>query len=155
MESAQALQPFTAETHLWARSRPLPQGGEGVRFAFETHYVGDIRAGRTTILDTYLLKSLDSFDFSALNGGVRLVVIPCHTSRFCVWKVYRDDCMDKACEAAHGTGGQGLKYKLPVAVAIKDSSLAKSMRATMEKYAPNQEGKDWFLEHTVIEDDSD
>ena len=32
--------------------------------------VGDIRAGRTTILDTYLLKSLDVFDFDALWDGL-------------------------------------------------------------------------------------
>merc|ERR1719502_1191047 len=135
MESAQALQPFTAETHLWARSRPLPQGGEGVRFAFETHYVGDIRAGRTTILDTYLLKSLDSFDFTALNGGTRLVIIPC-SGRYCIWRIFRDDCMDKACEIAHATGGQNLKYKLPVLHAVRDSALAKKVWKIMREHAP-------------------
>lgn len=39
-------------------------------FAVLILQVGDIRAGRTTILDTYLLKSLDVFDFDALRDGL-------------------------------------------------------------------------------------
>ena len=43
--------------------------GTGIRFAFQTHYDGDIRAGSTGLLDTYLLKSLDTFAFDALDKG--------------------------------------------------------------------------------------
>merc|ERR1719359_2219338 len=98
METAQALQPFTSEVQVLARARELPEGGTGMRFAYQTHYVGDVRAGRTTILDTYLLKSLDTFDFSSLDAGIRLLVIPCLGNRLCIWKVYKDDCMDRECE---------------------------------------------------------
>lgn len=55
--------------------------------------VGDIRAGRTTILDTYLLKSLDVFDFDAMLDN-KMVVIPCKGSRRCIWLASIDLCAD-------------------------------------------------------------
>ena len=39
LETAQELQQYTSELHLLARGRPLPQGGTGVRLAYQTHYV--------------------------------------------------------------------------------------------------------------------
>ena len=39
LETAQELQRYTSELHLLARGRPLPQGGTGVRLAYQTHYV--------------------------------------------------------------------------------------------------------------------
>lgn len=38
METAQELQRYTTEVHLHARGRALPQGGSGVRLAYQTHY---------------------------------------------------------------------------------------------------------------------
>ena len=43
----------TAEVHLVSPSRP--------KIAFESHYVGDIRAINAEVLDAYQLKSLDAF----------------------------------------------------------------------------------------------
>lgn len=34
-------------------------------------------ASELRLADTYLLKSLDTFDFDGLNGNARLVLIPC------------------------------------------------------------------------------
>jgi len=114
LETAQELQQYTSELHLLARGRPLPQGGTGVRLAYQTHYVGDIRAGRTTLLDTYLLKSLDTFDFDGLNGKERLAIIPCGGGRLCVWNVDVGDCMDQKCRKSHDKSGQNLSYWLPI-----------------------------------------
>jgi len=155
METAQALMPFTSEVHVWARRRDLPQGGKGVRFAYETHYVGDIRAGRTTILDTYLLKSLDSFDFTSLDGGARVVVIPCLGKRRCVWKVFKDDCMDKHCEASHSTSGQNLKYKLPVLVMVKQGFLAKKVEKILKELVPVAWRSHWEVEPANLQEDED
>ncbi|CAJ1413948.1 unnamed protein product [Effrenium voratum] len=108
------LQKYTSEVHLLSRPRDLPQGGKGVRFAFETHYVGDIRAGRTTILDTYLLKSLDTFDFDALPAKHRLALVPC-AGRLCVFDVEEGDCADQHCKRNFALGGQNLSYTVPIA----------------------------------------
>ncbi|XP_066563495.1 FAD-dependent oxidoreductase domain-containing protein 2 isoform X2 [Amia ocellicauda] len=50
-ETAAALLPHTARIALYS---PRP-----VRLAWQTHYVGDLRAVNTELLDTYQLKSLD------------------------------------------------------------------------------------------------
>ena len=50
----------TAELHLVSPSR--------ARIAWESHYVGDIRAINAEVLDAYQLKSLDTFIESDLGG---------------------------------------------------------------------------------------
>jgi len=50
-ETAQAIYGHTNMVHMASRNR--------VRLAWATHYVGDIRAVNTALLDTYQLKSLD------------------------------------------------------------------------------------------------
>ncbi|XP_076075879.1 FAD-dependent oxidoreductase domain-containing protein 2-like isoform X1 [Mytilus galloprovincialis] len=52
-ETAQAIYDRTNYVHMIGRHR--------IRLAWETHYVGDIRAINNEILDTYQLKSLDGF----------------------------------------------------------------------------------------------
>lgn len=52
-ETAQAIYDRTNYVHMIGRHR--------IRLAWETHYVGDIRAVNNEILDTYQLKSLDGF----------------------------------------------------------------------------------------------
>eukprot|EP00435_Cladocopium_sp_Y103_P044276 s2514_g12.t1 len=42
LETAQELQQYTSEVHLLARGRALPEGGSGVRLAYQTHYLGKI-----------------------------------------------------------------------------------------------------------------
>jgi hypothetical protein len=51
----------TAELHLVSPSR--------ARIAFESHYVGDIRAINAEVLDAYQLKSLDTFIDADLGGA--------------------------------------------------------------------------------------
>eukprot|EP00913_Durusdinium_trenchii_P013055 g12255.t1 len=138
LETAQEREHYTSEVHLLSRARTLPEGGHGVRFAYQTHYVGDIRAGRTTILDTYLLKSLDTFDFDALNGQHRLVILPCG-GRLCLWSVQADDCLDRNCSKQHALGGQNLSYKLPVGTAAKDSDLHRRMKELSDRYPAETE----------------
>jgi len=137
LETAQALQPYTAEMHVFARGRDLPQGGKGGRLAYQTHYVGDIRAGRTMIFDTYLLSSLDTFDFDALNGGKRLVVIPCLGSRRCIWTTGQDDCANEDCKNGHEQGAQNLTYWLTVGEFSKDGSMIRHVEALLKKYVPD------------------
>ncbi|CAK0798717.1 unnamed protein product [Prorocentrum cordatum] len=150
METAQELQKYAAETHLYARSRPLPGTKEkGVRFAYETHYVGDIRAGRTTILDTYLLKSLDTFDYNMFEGATRLVVIPCHASRLCIWQVQEGDCADDRCREAHHAGGQDLSYWVDIARFPANSSLSWQARRLMLEHSA-EEVAQWVLEPTTL-----
>jgi hypothetical protein len=158
METAQALQPYTSEVHLFARARVLPQGGYGVRFAYETHYVGDIRAGRTTILDTYLLKSLDSFDFNTFDNGNRLLVIPCLGGRRCMWHVADDDCNDDDCKKKHWKGGQGLNYRLPVVDFVQGGALAQQIRKLLQEHAPGGDtGKfpTWIIEPNNMKESLD
>eukprot|EP00933_Yihiella_yeosuensis_P020232 TRINITY_DN1626_c0_g1_i5.p1 TRINITY_DN1626_c0_g1~~TRINITY_DN1626_c0_g1_i5.p1 ORF type:complete len:746 (+),score=88.01 TRINITY_DN1626_c0_g1_i5:85-2322(+) len=114
METVQELNKYTAEVHQQSRQRDLPGGGKGVRFAYETHYVGDIRAGRTGILDTYLLKSLDTFNFDGLDQqapGSRHLVLPC-LGRLCIWSVSCDEDDEQCVEQAE-QGVQGLNYRIP------------------------------------------
>eukprot|EP01084_Bolivina_argentea_P163065 283730_1 len=51
-EIAQHISQVTAHTHIIMRSRP--------KFAYETHYVGDIRSINMEFIDHYLLKSMDA-----------------------------------------------------------------------------------------------
>lgn len=155
METAQELQKYTAELHVLGRQRPLPQGGEGVRFAYQTHYVGDIRAGRTTILDTYLLKSLDTFDFTALEGAKRLLVLPCQGSRRCIWEVELDDCIDHQCRALHRHGGQNLEYRLPIAMWTGGGHAGHKVRKILSRHAPEEEGHGWNISDATLVDSED
>jgi len=125
-----------------------------VRFAYQTHYVGDIRAGRTTILDTYLLKSLDTFDFNALDGEQRMLVLPCQGSRLCVWGVRSSDCMDEACAEGHFAGGQGLSYRLDMGAWPVGSQRARAARKILAPYA-SSEGDGWRIEPFPIDRDED
>eukprot|EP01084_Bolivina_argentea_P087388 157834_1 len=52
-EIAQHISQVTAHTHIIMRSYP--------KFAYETHYVGDLRSINLEIIDHYLLKSMDAF----------------------------------------------------------------------------------------------
>jgi thioredoxin reductase len=52
-ETAQAIYGVTNLVHMVSRSR--------IRNAYQTHYVGDLRALNNELLDTYQLKSLDGF----------------------------------------------------------------------------------------------
>ena len=52
-ETAQAIYGVTNLVHMISRSR--------IRNAYQTHYVGDLRALNNELLDTYQLKSLDGF----------------------------------------------------------------------------------------------
>ncbi|PAA76859.1 hypothetical protein BOX15_Mlig025914g2, partial [Macrostomum lignano] len=59
-ETAQHVYGQTRLTHLVGR--------QPVRFAWSTHYVGDLRAVNNELLDTYQLKSLDGlFEFDSVN----------------------------------------------------------------------------------------
>eukprot|EP00933_Yihiella_yeosuensis_P015156 TRINITY_DN13319_c0_g4_i1.p1 TRINITY_DN13319_c0_g4~~TRINITY_DN13319_c0_g4_i1.p1 ORF type:complete len:740 (+),score=110.38 TRINITY_DN13319_c0_g4_i1:46-2265(+) len=111
LETVEELRKYTSEVHLFSRS-----GGEGFRQAYETHYPGDPRAGRVGILDTYLLKSLDTFCFDCLPGGTKVLIIPCKGGRKCVWQETTQSCQDKECEESWKTGKQNLSMDLFVAV---------------------------------------
>ncbi len=52
-ETATAIYGVTNLVHMVSRSR--------IRNAYQTHYVGDVRAVNNQLLDTYQLKSLDGF----------------------------------------------------------------------------------------------
>eukprot|EP00930_Biecheleria_cincta_P058181 TRINITY_DN44025_c0_g1_i1.p1 TRINITY_DN44025_c0_g1~~TRINITY_DN44025_c0_g1_i1.p1 ORF type:complete len:599 (+),score=86.49 TRINITY_DN44025_c0_g1_i1:269-1798(+) len=143
METAQELQKYTTEVHLLSRARELPEGGRGVRFAYQTHYVGDIRAGRTTILDTYLLKSLDTFDFDGLGFGRRLLIIPCN-GRLCVWGVSSEECADDACREKHSKAGQNLTYKLHIARFPTGSDILAQLKERLAAYSEHGRG-DWGI----------
>ena len=52
-ETAQHIVGSTAYIHMASRSR--------VKQAYQTHYVGDLRAVNDGLVDTYQLKSLDAF----------------------------------------------------------------------------------------------
>ena len=52
-ETAQNIVGSTAYIHMASRSR--------VKQAYQTHYVGDLRAINNQLVDTYQLKSLDGF----------------------------------------------------------------------------------------------
>ena len=52
-ETAQNIVGSTAYIHVASRSR--------VKHAYQTHYVGDLRAINNQLVDTYQLKSLDGF----------------------------------------------------------------------------------------------
>ena len=116
-----------------SRARPLPEGGSGVRLAYQTHYVGDIRAGRTTILDTYLLKSLDTFDFDGIEAFMRFTVVPCG-GRLCVWYISKEECNSVRCRQQHDIGGQNLSYMVEVATVHVNSTLHMRLRSIVEKY---------------------
>ncbi|CAK9085447.1 unnamed protein product [Durusdinium trenchii] len=147
LEAAQELQKYTAEVHVLARPRPLPEGGEGVRFAYQTHYVGDIRAGRTSILDTYLLKSLDVFDFDALQDH-RVIVLPCKGNRRCVWVATDDVCADERCRKHFYSDEQNMSLMLYMGRIA--SQHEPRVRETLERLAPDEEGHGWVLD--VAED---
>ena len=55
-ETAARAQETAGYVHLLGRSRG------GLRQAYQTHYVGDLRAVNNAVLDTFLLKSLDTVD---------------------------------------------------------------------------------------------
>lgn len=140
METVEELHKYTSEMHLFARRRELPDGTMGIRFAYQTHYVGDIRAGRFGILDTYLLKSLDTFDFNALDDKIRMLLIPCMEKRLCVFEVQQDDCADKHCRDHFNKGGQDLHYKIPMGQWIKDGNYpGDRLLAILRKYAKTAE----------------
>jgi len=148
LETAQELMHYTSEVHVYARQRTLPghtteKPRWGVRLAYETHYVGDIRAGRTGIFDTYLLKSLDTFDYTFFNRDVRMVVIPCLGSKRCIFEATREECDgDEACEAAHNNGAQNLNYKLYVLSFKRGGKVAKRVRQVMsDQFGEAAEGK--------------
>jgi thioredoxin reductase len=63
-ETAQAIKDYAGVTNLIGRNYG------GLRFAYNTHYVGDIRAVNAHVTDTFLLKSLDTIDpgFDLTNG---------------------------------------------------------------------------------------
>ncbi|CAJ1367150.1 unnamed protein product [Effrenium voratum] len=143
LETAQELQKYTAEVHLLARPRPLPEGGAGVRLAYQTHYVGDIRAGRTTILDTYLLKSLDVFDFDAMLDN-KMVVIPCKGSRRCIWLASIDLCADDTCRERFFEATQNLEFMLLMGRIA--SQHEPQVRELLERLAPGEEGQGWQLD---------
>lgn len=143
LETAQELQKYTSEVHLLARPRALPEGGEGVRFAYQTHYVGDIRAGRTTILDTYLLKSLDVFDFDALRDH-RVVILPCKGNRRCIWVATDDTCNDERCRQRFYSKEQNMSLMLFMGRIA--SHHEPRVRETLERLAPDEEGHGWVLE---------
>mmetsp|Transcript_25805 Transcript_25805/g.56128 ORF Transcript_25805/g.56128 Transcript_25805/m.56128 type:complete len:922 (-) Transcript_25805:186-2951(-) len=134
METVEELHKYTSELHLFGRRRPLPDGSYGIRFAYQTHYVGDIRAGRFGILDTYLLKSLDTFDFNAFDDKVRVAVIPCMGKKLCIWEVSSDDCADEHCKKNFDTGGQDLDYTLSLGQWTKDASYGKRLVSILKKY---------------------
>jgi thioredoxin reductase len=60
METAKHIYGHTAELHIVSPSR--------ARIAWESHYVGDIRAVNAEVLDAYQLKSLDSIIDADLGG---------------------------------------------------------------------------------------
>eukprot|EP00928_Gymnodinium_smaydae_P068048 TRINITY_DN5109_c0_g5_i2.p1 TRINITY_DN5109_c0_g5~~TRINITY_DN5109_c0_g5_i2.p1 ORF type:complete len:772 (+),score=60.84 TRINITY_DN5109_c0_g5_i2:47-2317(+) len=140
LETAQELQKYTSDIHVLARSRALPEGGKGVRFAYQTHYVGDIRAGRTTILDTYLLKSLDTFGYDALNNAARLVLMPCK-ARLCLWQVLQEDCANEQCHTYHTKGAQNLSYWLQIGKWVKGSRIGRQVRSMLSRYSED----DWLI----------
>ena len=45
-----------------AKDHKAVPGLPSLRLAMKTHYPGDVRIARTGILDTYLLKSLDTYE---------------------------------------------------------------------------------------------
>lgn len=55
-ETAAALSPIAAAVHVVGRSK------DGLRFAQETHYPGDVRALHSGVLDTFRLNALDAVD---------------------------------------------------------------------------------------------
>lgn len=133
LETAQALQPYTSDLHVLGRRRELPGGGRGVRIAHQTHYVGDIRAGRTTVLDTYLLKSLDTFGPDELEAH-RLLVMPRADGRLQVFQVNEGNCLDDACEEGHQRGAQGVNYAVKVTSWVKGSSTRSHVQQIFAKH---------------------
>ncbi|XP_078658664.1 FAD-dependent oxidoreductase domain-containing protein 2-like isoform X2 [Branchiostoma floridae x Branchiostoma belcheri] len=59
-ETADYIQPVTNYIHLFSRSR--------VKLAWETHYVGDLRAVNNGLIDTYQLKALDGVLYTDINN---------------------------------------------------------------------------------------
>lgn len=145
LETAQELQRYTSEVHVFSRARALPGGGKGVRFAYQTHYVGDIRAGRTTILDTYLLKSLDTFDFDAFEASQRLAVVPCE-NKLCVWAVSKEECNSDRCRQLHDVGGQNLSYMVEIATVQNQSALHMQLKSILNKYPDIEKKTRWKYE---------
>jgi hypothetical protein len=96
------------------------------------------------MLDTYLLKSLDTFDYNALQGAKRLVVIPCQGKRFCIWMRELHDCADQSCKKAFRNGGQDLNYKLDVGRFVANSTSVQQVREALSRFAP--EGNKWRFE---------
>eukprot|EP00933_Yihiella_yeosuensis_P066455 TRINITY_DN7072_c0_g1_i2.p1 TRINITY_DN7072_c0_g1~~TRINITY_DN7072_c0_g1_i2.p1 ORF type:complete len:732 (-),score=116.15 TRINITY_DN7072_c0_g1_i2:291-2486(-) len=154
METVQELQKYTAEVHLYSRARPLPQGGKGVRMAYETHYVGDIRAGRTGILDTYLLKSLDTFCHDCLTGDSRLLILPCQ-GRKCIFEVDENECVDEQCRKKHKLGAQKLNYRLPIAAWPVDHPKGEEVRRMLQELGAGAESEDTWQIEEVKDDPTD
>lgn len=68
LEIADQLSSTAAFVHVFARSK--------LRLAFETHYVGDVRALNLEILDRYLLKSQDALLLKSMAKGASNVLGP-------------------------------------------------------------------------------
>uniref|UniRef100_A0A1I8FRM8 Pyr_redox_2 domain-containing protein n=1 Tax=Macrostomum lignano TaxID=282301 RepID=A0A1I8FRM8_9PLAT len=59
---------FETAQHIYGNTRFLHMAGRhAVRFAWSTHYVGDVRAVNNELLDTYQLKSLDGMFESGIS----------------------------------------------------------------------------------------
>eukprot|EP00933_Yihiella_yeosuensis_P020228 TRINITY_DN1626_c0_g1_i1.p1 TRINITY_DN1626_c0_g1~~TRINITY_DN1626_c0_g1_i1.p1 ORF type:complete len:740 (+),score=99.02 TRINITY_DN1626_c0_g1_i1:85-2304(+) len=147
METVQELQKYTSDVHVQSRQQDLPQGGQGVRFAYETHYVGDIRAGRTGILDTYLLKSLDTFNFDNLDAVEdvrgRYLVLPC-LGRLCITLVH---CQkdDEQCFEQINQGVQGMNYSMPMLSWPKGSKRGKRILQKLKEAGLSKYKKDFEI----------
>merc|ERR1712224_508203 len=92
-ETARELQKYTQAITLIHRRHPIRPGAleTGLpRFAFFTHYPGDVRTVTMQIYDSYLLKALDV----KLSYGPsdELVLLRCLGGRICVWTVREENC---------------------------------------------------------------
>lgn len=84
METATAISPYANFVHMFARAGAIP------KVAWETHYVGSIRAIRAQHLDGYLLKSLDIIDLPAnhvVDPETMLLTKCVGNSKICMWRL--------------------------------------------------------------------
>eukprot|EP00746_Dinoflagellata_sp_MGD_P154231 gnl/MRDRNA2_/MRDRNA2_84707_c0_seq1.p1 gnl/MRDRNA2_/MRDRNA2_84707_c0~~gnl/MRDRNA2_/MRDRNA2_84707_c0_seq1.p1 ORF type:complete len:765 (+),score=135.09 gnl/MRDRNA2_/MRDRNA2_84707_c0_seq1:161-2455(+) len=154
LETAKAFQPHAADVTIYGRYRDLPEGGKGVRFAWQTHYVGDIRAGRTNILDNYFLKSLDGLEFETLTPPSRLGVLPCLNNQRCLFPLSRQDCVDNKCKKEHNRGGQNLDYMVQLLDYREGTAVETYIRKALEKHAilkPNADKLHWHNKYQGVD----
>eukprot|EP00928_Gymnodinium_smaydae_P079263 TRINITY_DN63233_c0_g1_i1.p1 TRINITY_DN63233_c0_g1~~TRINITY_DN63233_c0_g1_i1.p1 ORF type:complete len:725 (-),score=72.26 TRINITY_DN63233_c0_g1_i1:39-2168(-) len=127
-ETADALA-NVAKVQVLARARRLPwklwhpgdkiEEAEGQRFAMHTHYVGDLRAHRSGIFDSYQLKQPDLIEYISPDDD--LFVARCwHGGKLCVWAV------------EHAVGSSPDNLMLPYIVSLTDSELKSLSRATKQ-----------------------